>query len=236
MSRKGRFTKLCADPKDLAYEASIIFPKLVDSFSLVLDKKIHPSILVSEYLILINQNRKGKNWQGSSYHWLNSFLEKDSLIEFWGKTLLRGIPSKLNRTLINWNLGYYNLELIHHIPTANEMLIAQAEGKRYVTLFNNAHDWQYCINHQRDHFSFLIHDLIHAHEFFSDEKLKIEQIKFYQMLKVNYENIKKQSSHPEFQQSLDYLISDMNSHPAHLQSYYLGLLKRFGITPCSLNL
>ena len=236
MTRSGRFTKLCAEPKDLAYEATVIFPTLKNSFTLVAEKKIHPSILVSDYLISINNYRKGKNWQGSSNHWLCSYPEKNSLIDFWGKTLLRGIPAKVNRTLINWHLGHYNLELIHHVPTASEMLKAQAEGKRFVTLFNKDSEWQQNIIHERDHFSFLIHDLIHAHEFFSDEQLKIEQINFYRMLQNNYHTLKNLSVEAEFHTSLDYLIADMNSHPAHLQSYFQGLLKRFGLTQYNLSL
>lgn len=229
MSRNGRFAKLCASPSELNIEAQKLLPQLQNSFNLFFEKKLHPALLVSEYLICIQSHRKGKNWRGSSFHWLCPFHSKNSLIEFWGKTMLRGIPAKVNRTLINWYLGHYPLELIHHVPSSNEMLMIQAEGKRYVTLLEKPEDWQHTIIHQRDHFSFLIHDLIHAHEFFCDEQLKNEQINFYCMLKNNYLKIKNLSTHPDFQNSLDYLISDMNSHPAHLQSFFQGLLKRFNL-------
>lgn len=235
MSREGRYGKFCSNTDQLTFETENYFSSFEKHLELYLANKIHPAVLVGDYIQAIHKLRKGHLWKGSSFHWFCPLNSKDSFLDFWGKTVLRGIPEKINRTLISWYLGHYPLVLTHSVPTSQEMLLLQSQGKRYITVFKSCDEWKNLLVHNRDHFSFSLHDLIHAHEFFSDESIKNEQILFYQMLNRNYEKLMTLSKDPDFMSSLDYLISDMNSHPAHLEAYFKNLLMRFKLTPYNLN-
>ena len=240
MSRNGRFAKHCHQPQSLSKECD----ELWTSFEKILSTSIHPAELVGNYLKLITMHRRQKTWRGSSYRWFspitisttNTDMPSSNFLDFWCNNTLRGIPHKVNQVLINWYLGYYPLELIHHVPSAEEMLDIQAIGKRYVTVFLKAKEWREEIHHHRDHHSFTLHDLIHAHEFFHNDRLKNAQIIFYKKLLNHYPCLKELSSNVDYQNSLHYLIADMNTHPEHMEVYFQGLLKRFELIPYNLNL
>lgn len=229
MTRRGRFAKFNINQDQIFKESNALFPTFYNYYCQYKSGLLHPAQFVALYLILVAKHRRSTLWQGSYFHWLSA-LKPDEFIEFWGKTQLRGIPLKVNQVLINWYLGNYELTLCHHIPSAEEMLMIQASGKRYITLFILQNEWNQNIIHGREHFSFTMHDLIHAHEFFYNQSIKEQQICFYNKLKSQYSVIKSLSNHQDYQASLDYLISDMNSHPQHLKNYFWGLLKRFQIT------
>lgn len=236
MSRKGRFSKHFHQTQSSFKE----YEELWATFQEKLNTSIHPAELIGNYLKLITVHRRKKNWRGSLFRWFSPLktttLASNEFLEFWCNNTLRGIPHKVNQVLINWYLGYYPCVLIHHVPTAEEMLIIQAQGKRYVTVFLTLKEWKEEIHHGRDHFSFTVHDLIHASEFFQSEMLKNAQIVFYKKLLNHYPYLKELSTSAEYQHSLHYLISDMNTHPEHMEVYFQGLLKRSNLTPYNLNL
>ncbi len=178
MSRSGRFSKFCLDTDARSVECLTLwkdFQPLLQSY------EKHPAILIGQYLQLITRYRKKNLWKGNHFAWFSPNANEQHLdfLQFWSNNTLRGIPHKINRVLINWRLGYYPLVLINHVPTAKEMLELQSQGKRFVTLFTSQKDWRENTLHGRDHFSFTVHDLIHAYEFFHNDEMKNKQILMY---------------------------------------------------------
>lgn len=222
MSRHGRFSKLCAPLIYRVEEANALFEEFNQLFS-TFD---HPAELIGGYIILISKFRKKHLWKGNYVNWYCP-ISSNQFLDFWSKTTLRGIPLKVNEVLVNWYLGNYSLELTFDIPSDKKMLELQSLGKRYITLFKLKEEWINSITHGRDHFSFTIHDLIHAHEFFSNSTSFRFQTHFYKKICYFYDELKNACSNPVFQQELSYLVSDINTHPKHLESYLKSLIERY---------
>jgi hypothetical protein len=64
---------------------------------------------------------------------------------------------------------------------------------------------------------FLLHDLEHAHKYFGDPLLERGQRRFFQMLRDRLKTWPPFDS--QFQDDLDYVRADMNSHPLHMLKY-----------------
>jgi len=147
--------------------------------------------------------------------WLD---KKTTLLFFLQHNRFRGIPDSARQALLQWLGQKYPLTLLFHIPTVDEVFTLQKQGGRCVTFFLNSND--ICkLHHERDVISFIIHDLIHAHEFYADPKRAIQQIGFYHWLDNISQNTKiqvllKQSG--GFQERWEYVLSDMNSYCGHL--------------------
>lgn len=98
---------------------------------------------------------------------------------------------------------------------------------------------------ERDPFSFLLHDLVHAYKMFGNDYLLNGQIGFYRAMLKLFDPITSVSKKQfildellefdlEFAEQFEYLISDMNSHPRHLFYYFKAILilafkRRFGV-------
>ncbi len=137
------------------------------------------------------------------------------IIEFLSHYNWKGKTDRIRRSLIQWHLGYYPLVLSDHIPTPLELLQIQALGKRVITVFKNASDWE------KTHFGksaweFIIHDLIHADHFFENLEWREGQIAFYQFILQNWDHDMMTEVRSHCSEQFDYLISDMNSHPQHM--------------------
>lgn len=215
-----------------------LFP-LVQSLWMDLDSgQIHPAILCSRVLMGFNQFRFGHKWkgggapsnteQGFSAEQI-SMLPSELLI--WTKSTIRGIPWSVNRSLILWWLNQYHLRLYSHVPTAAQVLAQQCQGFRCVTFFRTQAELSELVEGERDAFSFLIHDLIHADHFFSDHELSHQQIHFYHQINgklADRELLEMFESDPSFAKELNYIVADMNSHPAHLRlSWKAAILNAF---------
>lgn len=143
---------------------------------------------------------------------------------------LHSIPMTARHTLVNWYLEKFDLKLfINQIPSSKEVLRLQAQEKRCVSLIADKIDC--LVLDERDPLSFLIHDLVHAYKMFSNEYLKKGQVGFYKaLLKLFCNETTKEfldnfcSNDEVFKEDLDYLISDMNSHPRHLFYYLKAIL------------
>lgn len=147
------------------------------------------------------------------------WLDKNiSLTLFLQQNRFRGIPDSARNALLEWLENKYPLTLFYYIPTVAEVFALQKQGGRCVSFLQNAD--QICqLHHERDVISFIIHDLIHAHEFYSDPKRAIQQIGFYHWLDNISQNTKIQAllKHSAgFQERWEYVLSDMNSYCGHL--------------------
>lgn len=152
-----------------------------------------------------------------------SLVTRSAIIEHLNQYHWIGFSDRIRRSLIQWHLGHYPLQLCFHIPRPLEILKIQAQGQRIVTAFSNVEDWKKMWGHH-DAWNFIAHDLIHADHFFINPENRNGQIQFYKSILQhwNSEEIQPLHDQPDF----EYLISDMNSHPAHLLETLKSLLIR----------
>lgn len=141
-----------------------------------------------------------------------------SLTSFIKNYRFRGVPASAQLALIHWLEGRYPLTLFFYIPSAKNVFEMQKQGQRCITIFRKA-DSILRPHRDRDIISFIIHDLMHAHEFYSIPKKAHHQIGFYQWLDkiIQTAEIKELLTQSEdFKNQLDYVMSDMNSYCGHL--------------------
>jgi hypothetical protein len=146
-------------------------------------------------------------------------LDQDiSVYEFLNKIRFRGIPDSAQIALLKWLENKYPLTLVFHIPSVAEVFELQKQGGRCISFFKQAADLT-ALHHERDVISFIIHDLIHAHEFYASPQKARQQIGFYHWLdniQTNSQLIQLQTESTDFLQHWDYVLSDMNSYCGHL--------------------
>ena len=143
------------------------------------------------------------------------------LLEYF---LLKGV--RLDSHLGFWGLvsGRYPLILRTDIPQPLAMLQRQCCGERYVTYLDREEDLEKPIGRFGGSFEFLMHDLEHAHKFFGDAELFRGQVNFFSLLKAILPSLQTWISDPLFEKDLNYLMSDMNSHPVHLFKYMKAIV------------
>ena len=149
-----------------------------------------------------------------------------TVMEVVSCTRLRGVSARAQRALLGWHAGTYSVRLSFEVPEALELLQLQARGERVVTLFVTP-DKMAQKNLERDPLTFLLHDLEHADEFFHDPLRFHEQKLFYAELhqKFGEGQFSEALQDEKFKHEFDYVISDMNSHPAHLRATLAFLLR-----------
>ncbi len=137
---------------------------------------------------------------------------------------LKGVREDSALGLLGWLQSHYKLQFRTDRPTPREMLDIQCRGERVATMHIEWEEQFEPIGRHPNAYHFLLHDLEHAHKFFGATYLG--QIRFFNQLRLAIENglfdrFKKDS---QFQTELDYLMSDMNSHPVHLLKYLKAIV------------
>jgi hypothetical protein len=202
-----------------------------------------PALWVGVYLLLENRKNYPERWWGSKrastlpvlshpqvcdlplqklpLDWtpreLKLGLRNLTFLELSQRFSFHKTPLAAVRSLELWTMGEYPIVLYHRIPSVLEVLELQKEGKRCVSLFEDFSCPPRTILEKYTPLSFAIHDLVHAHHFFSARDWRAGQCHFYQHLydwwvKGALDEIQTSSQ----SKSLEYLMSDMNSHPIHL--------------------
>lgn len=163
-----------------------------------------------------------------------------SLAELLDKFMLKGV--RLDSHMGLWGLvaEAYPLTVVHVVPTPEQMLDIQCAGGRFVTFLKNPEDQNKRIGRFDGAFDFLMHDLEHAHKFFGDPRGFRGQMAFFKLLRRSLAMFEKWSADPLFTKDMDYLKSDMNSHPVHLFKYLKAIvltaeLRRTGGTSADLT-
>jgi hypothetical protein len=144
---------------------------------------------------------------------------------------LRGVPEKVLMSLRGWRESRYQLELMHTIPSAQELLDMQRHGRRCVSALIRANEITGPVETGRDVWSFCLHDLLHASHFFGNP----EWICAQRFLSDFFLRAWKESSlqtyllaDPEFASDYEYIAADMNAHPVYiLCSFYAKFLEQF---------
>ena len=141
-----------------------------------------------------------------------------SVYHFLGNIRFRGIPDAAQTALLKWLDKEYPLTLLFHIPSATDVFELQKQGGRCISFLIQANELT-GIHHGRDAISFIVHDLIHAHEFYAIPQRAQQQIGFYHWLDSIQQHpllmdLQKEST--SFLAHWEYVLSDMNSYCGHL--------------------
>lgn len=138
---------------------------------------------------------------------------------------IRGMPGMISSILNDWRAGKVLLRLTTQSLTAHDMLAAQAEGWRYVTVDIDAALSGRTVEETRDAFEFALHDLGHAYAFFKAEYDHAGQVKFFTELLSDLPQLSiLAGADDKFAHALNYAMSDMNSHPQHLREFVRGVI------------
>ena len=226
-SRAGRFKKKLVTLDILEAEAPVILEKLVP-----FKERLTGANFTAAYIILYLSHRYPGSWLGAkkefvpcngpSWRELPFTFEPNiikrlehvhSLQEIFSSFALKATPLSVNRAILEWSRGQYNLELMFRIPTPNEVLKQQKFGRRCVTAITDKRVADYILG-ERDALSFTMHDLIHADHFYQNNECFQGQLGFYGLLEktLPYFDL----GHEKFAGEFDYVISDMNAYAIHL--------------------
>lgn len=174
---------------------------------------------VAKFLIEESQKLHGKFYIGNKISPLSKEPMSPSL-KFLNSHTLRKVSLRVNRSLIAWSEGKYNLCYTENVPTPMEVLEMQSLGKRIVSIPKETIS-------NKTPYEFVIHDLEHADRFFHDPLLHSTQVQFFNNLKswIKAELFSELMRDDVFETKFNYLISDMNSHPAHMSQYLKHIIQ-----------
>jgi hypothetical protein len=239
-SRGGRFKKKLVSEQDLQSEAPVIEVKMAPILLAFEEKKISEAELVTIYLLLVLSHRYPGHWLGAKasapptahllLYPLKNLLDQfepniqkrlggfATVGDVLNSFALKSTPQSVNRSLLNWSTGLYQLVLMLRIPTPSEVLQQQCQGKRCVTLLTQERSTRKYILGERDALGFTLHDLIHADHFYHDNDLFQGQVDFYKLMNRSLcaGSFKEHFEEEEFVREFEYLIADMNAYPIHL--------------------
>jgi hypothetical protein len=153
-----------------------------------------------------------------------------TLYQFFKASHFKGIKSTAAKALGMWFEGKINLKIYNRPLEPLEILELQSNGTRCVSLFYHSPWLDHIFDHQRNAYKFLIHDLEHAWQMFHNPQLCREQIRWSQRLMKSYINgtFDFMFEDPELLKDFNYIISDMNTHPLHIeQCLKMAVLKYF---------
>jgi hypothetical protein len=151
--------------------------------------------------------------------WEKEKLKDVSTHSLFTSFSLRGIPMAVNRTMINWGSGIWNIALFTYIPSPRELLRLQVKKTRCITLTIAKDEIDQLVLSSRDPLSFVLHDLLHADHFFNQEESLKGQLGFYSLINKVYDRAELKKSLKEdsqFKNDFEYVVSDMNAYVIHL--------------------
>jgi len=131
----------------------------------------------------------------------------------------RSVPLAVNRALVAWSEGRAALEIFDHVPDAMTILQRQSQGRRVVTCIFEPKLLSRHVEDARDPLGFALHDLIHADHFFRFRDWFEGQKDFYQrtLARLEQGDFAHILNDEKKARRFEYVIADMNSHPAHLE-------------------
>jgi hypothetical protein len=145
-------------------------------------------------------------------------IQYKTLGDLFTNFALKSTPEAVNRSLLSWSTRHYPLILFFTIPSPEEVLAQQTQGRRCVTVMVKEAQLKRYILGERDSLSFTMHDLIHADHFYFHNEMRESQVAFYNFLKNGLSKglFEEHLKNEDFCREFDYLISDMNAYPIHL--------------------
>lgn len=149
-----------------------------------------------------------------------------NLIDFINICKIKAFPESCNRSLCFIANERYPLIITKKIPTPQELLQLQINGKRIITINEDHNSWPNNLYSGRDFLGFVLHDLIHADHFFYNPQHRDGQLGFFKFIQnmLSDEGLTLLLQAEPFKTGFEYIISDMNSHPVHLFQTLKALL------------
>jgi hypothetical protein len=147
-------------------------------------------------------------------------------IAWFGDYHFLAVIPAVPEALVAWLRKEWPLRLMLRVPSPLEVLRMQAAGLRPVTVLADYSRACRPILGKANGFAFMIHDLEHGYKFFHDPGLHAAQRRFFGLLlhAVEEGRFEPYRSDPVFAAQLDYLLSDMNTHPVHGLRYLSAVL------------
>lgn len=216
--------------KDLPEVIQTVGPEL-DALSKLLPST-HPAEICARYILIFWKHKLQSNLIATRHRSSLVFGESEEGIRFFSEHGLRYFSEAARQALLNWRLDFYQLELRLDIPSFAEILDMQIEGRRCVSLIFDKNLLERYILGERDGASFAVHDLMHAQHFFANPEHFTEQVSFYVRAKALYErpDFKRCfQTNKDFEKQFQYAVSDMNTHPAHLEAYMNSICQQAGL-------
>lgn len=126
---------------------------------------------------------------------------------------VRGVPDPVVRALLHWAVGQRRVELLFHIPSAEEVLEKQTHGLRCVSLLEDGVAKAHGDPRHPDGLAFALHDLCHLEKFVAPEH-HAGQVGFFfavaRALASQSVRALEDTFDDVWRADRDYVISDMN--------------------------
>lgn len=239
-NRNGSYKKILIDAQTLAAHGDYLRIN-IDALK---KSQLSPCDFTTLYLLLFLRIKHPKNWlqpKSSAPKNQNSTIKKELLsiipesfllnewetqklegldaIDLFSSFHLKAVPLSINRTMLNWYHGLWSIESLEFIPSPRQLLKLQVKNTRCITLITDPSSIASLVLESRDPLSFLLHDLMHADQFFSQVESLKGQLGFYKLLNNIYDRSELKSllkNDEHFKKEFEYVASDMNAYVIHL--------------------
>jgi hypothetical protein len=236
-NRNGSYKKVLLSPEHL----ESVLPFLKQNVANLIALNLPQAELCSLYILLFLRVRHPRNWLQKKSKAISSVSasmildlipdsfqlndwEKEKLAGLTCESLflnfnLKGIPLSVNRSMVEWLRGNWDIRLLTHIPTPFELLNYQVNKARCLTITTDPDELASLVLSARDPLSFVLHDLMHADQFFHHFEIIDGQLGFYEMVNRVYEKPELKAAmkkDKQFKREFEYVASDMNAYVIHL--------------------
>lgn len=161
--------------------------------------------------------------QWSAGKWDSCFVDAERYpnLSLLSQKRIKKISLNIQQILLRWFRQEVQLKLYHRPLTATEILDLQCDGGRCVSCVLPPIDLSLYVLGERDPFSFCVHDLFHAHHFFSDPHSLKAQMGFARWVRraLDHGVFDRLLQDSIFKKDFEYVYADMNAHPFHLVKY-----------------
>ncbi|GEM_PF-5742360 len=153
---------------------------------------------------------------------------ESSLGEIMNQSLFKKETLRSSQGLVHIFNQPQTIHVLDYVPTPRELLKMQSEGMRCVTLLRSRNWFEHTFEHRRNLRDFIIHDLEHIWQMFEHPEMTSQQIQFSKKLYEMTENGQFDFliNDPQHVAEFNYIISDMNTHPAHMYATLKSLILR----------
>ena len=237
-NRNGSYKKILLTPHEMGLHHDYL-KKAIESL-----EQLHlPDVdFTTYYILLFLRLKHPKNWLQKKTKSTQIYPYGISLLEYlpdnfnltdWEKEKLKGvttytiflhfnlkgIPESINRTMLNWFQGFWKIKLLKYIPNSRTLLKMQVNNTRCITVTTHHQAITELVLNSRDPLSFVLHDLMHADQFFNQVDSQKGQLGFYHLLNLIYDQPKLTyylDNDEQFKKEFEYVVSDMNAYVIHL--------------------
>lgn len=236
-NRDGSYKKILLNTETLKGQGNFLRENLKELKNL----NLSPQDFTTLYIILFLRIKHPKNWLQKKASVasdtigveLLSIIPESFALNAWEKEKLNGItahrlftsfnlkaiPESINRTMIQWFQGNWHIEMLEYIPVPRELLSLQVKNSRCVTVITDPNEVDSIVMNARDPLSFVLHDLMHADQFFNHHESLKGQLGFYELISKIYDQpelrlLIKQDKN--FKKEFEYITTDMNAYVIHL--------------------